>query len=415
MVTENFRAMVVSVGGTPAPIILSLNIVKPEYICFFASEESKKMIDEDILPKLDFRPRHHDWIITPNAELLSNCYGQLIKKLPEILEKWDVDPREVCIDYTGGTKTMSAALVLATVENSCYYSYVGGDERSKGGVGIVLDGKEKMRFLNNPWDEIAIKERKEAAILFNKARYASSAEVLKNCLSKISEKQRPFFEALLAMVQGYDLWDRFQHDKAKTHLYRCRNVLIALSAERENFRAIVDCLEINIRFLEKLLACGKPSRLFFYDLLSNAKRRADLEGKFDDAVARLYRAIEVLAQNELKKNYGIDSSNVDIESVPPSIRQEFSAGYQQSGKGKLKIPLFASYRLLKELGNELAIKFYSVYESEIRPILDIRNSSILAHGFNPVEKSTFMRLLKTILEFSGTKEEEIPSFPVLNI
>ncbi len=174
------KAMIVSVGGTQAPIIHSLNQSKPEYICFFVSKETKKTID-DILPNLNFRPRHYDWITTPNAELLSDSYSELERQLLDLLKKWEVSPNEICVDYTGGTKTMSVALALATIENSCCYSYVGGDERSKGGVRVVIDGKEKMRFLDNPWDVIAQKEKREASVLFNKARYASAAETL--CIS----------------------------------------------------------------------------------------------------------------------------------------------------------------------------------------------------------------------------------------
>ena len=176
------KAMIVSVGGTSAPIIFSLNRSKPEYICFFISKQTKKMLEEEIIPNLNFKPRHYDWILTPNAESLSDCYSELVKQLPSLLEKWEVDPKDVCVDYTGGTKTMSVALALATIEDSCCYSYVGGDERSKGGVGVVVDGKERMWFLENPWDEIAQKERKEISILFNKARYASAAEVLQKCM-----------------------------------------------------------------------------------------------------------------------------------------------------------------------------------------------------------------------------------------
>ena len=64
------------------------------------------------------------------------------------------------MDYSGGAKAMPAALVLATIERSCCYSYVSEDERSKGGIRAVVDGKEKMWFLDNPRDEIAAAGRK---------------------------------------------------------------------------------------------------------------------------------------------------------------------------------------------------------------------------------------------------------------
>ena len=407
--------MIVSLGGTPGPILFSLNKIKPEYICFFVSKETKKILDNEIRPNLRFNPIHYDWIVTPNAESLSESYSQLTEKLPDLLEKWEVDPREVCVDYTGGTKTMSVALALATIEQSCCYSYVGGDERSKDGVGVVVNGRERMWFLNNPWDEIAFKERKEVSILFNKARYTSAVEVLDKCITMVSREYKPFFSALKEMVIGYDLWDRFQHSEARTHLYKSREVLTALSSEKQDLKPIVNNLEQNILFLETTLSGGKPSIHYFHDLLANAKRRAELENKFDDGVARLYRAIEVLAQVALSKRYGIDTANVKESSIPESLRGEYLHKYRAGQGTKIRIPLSPAYRLLKELGSELGESFFKRYEKEIRPILDIRNSSILAHGFRPVVKETFCKLLDTIMQFSKTKEDDLPRFPFLKL
>lgn len=279
---KSIKAIIVSVGGTPAPIIFSLNHSTPEYICFFTSRETKKTIEEIILPELKFKFCHHDWIVTPNAELLSECYSQLPKKLPGIIEKWELDPKDLCVDYTGGTKTMSVALAMATVDQSCCYSYIGGGERSKGGVGVVVDGHERMHFLENPWDEIAQVEKKEACILFNKERYATAVDVLKKCVERVSNDQKPLFRALCEMVTGYDLWDRFKHTEARKHLYKCRETLTALGSERKEIKALVRQVETNIEFLETLLSGNKPSICYYRDLLANAKRRADLEQKSEN-------------------------------------------------------------------------------------------------------------------------------------
>ncbi len=408
------KAMIISVGGTPAPIIHSLNKTKPEFICFFVSKETKKMIDE-ILQNINFKPRHYDWIVTPNAELLSECYFQLVKRLPDLLEKWEVSQKDICVDYTGGTKTMSVALTLATIDHSFCYSYVGGDERSKGGVGIVIDGKEKMWFLDNPWDVIAQKERKEVSILFNKARYGSAAEILNKCMDRVSKDQKPFLKALHNMITGYDLWDRFKHSQAKIYLYKSRDVLNALGGERREIGDLVKYLEGNIDFLEQLLVNKKPSIYYFQDLMANAKRRANLEKKYDDAVARLYRAIEVLAQITLKERYDIDTSNVKEKEIPEELAEEFISKYKDPKDQKIKIPLYASYQLLCGKGDPLAQEFFERYDKELRSVLDVRNHSILAHGFNPVDQDVFEKMFEFILRFSGTQEKQLPEFPILRI
>lgn len=150
------RAMILSVGGTPGPILASLNRQIPELVCFFVSLESRKSLDTDILPPLAFRPRHYDWIETPSAEDLLECYRVLTRELPRPAEKWKVPLGEFAVDYTGGTKTMSVALTLATVQSVSRYTYVGGTERTKDGLGVVVDGKERMLHQTNPWDALAV-------------------------------------------------------------------------------------------------------------------------------------------------------------------------------------------------------------------------------------------------------------------
>jgi CRISPR-associated protein (TIGR02710 family) len=278
----------------------------------------------------------------------------------------------------------------------------------------VLDGKERKHFLDNPWDRITAAERKEAAVLFNKARYASAAEVMERCIAKVGRDRQPMFKAMKELVMGYDLWDRFRHNDARKSLLKSRDVLTAVSIEQVEFKPVVDRLEGNLQFLQDLLAGPKPSNLYFYDLLANARRRADLEHKFDDAVARLYRAMEVIAQTELK-GLGIEASKVRVEAIPENLKKEFLDRYQDKDDGKIRIPLFASFRLLERLGSQTASRFFRVYEKRLKSLLDIRNSSILAHGFSPVEPSSFANLWGAVLEFTETDEGIIPCFPVLKI
>ncbi len=412
------KAILVSLGGTPAPLIFSLNHQKPDYICFFVSEESKNSIDRNILPGLSFKLRHHDWIVSPSSESLSECFKVISQQLPNILKKWEVDPRDLVVDYTGGTKTMSVALALATIENSSSYTYIGGVERSKEGVGVVINGKEKMWYLDNPWDELAVSERKEACLLFNKARYSAAAEIFAKTAKRVSQRNKAFFDAMREFAEGYDLWDKFKHKEAKKKLFRSRNVIDASAAisDKAEIIALSNALKENLNFLEELESTKEQrGLLLFYDLLANAKRRADLEDKFDDAMARLYRAMEAMAQFRLESQYGIKTSDVKIEKIPDSLKQDYQRKYTDEKEKRIKLPLYASYLLLKELSDELGKSFFDHYDKELRSILDLRNRSILAHGFNSMKKETFRKMYLVILKFAGITEEEIPKFPDLKL
>ena len=146
---HNCRAMLVSLGGSPEPVIYTLGRQQPEYILFFVSAESAGQI-QVIIRELPYQCRDFDRILSPSAEILGDCYSAVRDHLPNKLAQWGLSPAELLVDYTGGTESMSAAIVLATIEQAHRYSYVGGVERDKGGVGVVLDGRERMHYIQNP-------------------------------------------------------------------------------------------------------------------------------------------------------------------------------------------------------------------------------------------------------------------------
>jgi hypothetical protein len=144
------------------------------------SAESASQI-QGIIRELPYQCHDFDRILSPSAEILGDCYRTLRDHLPSKLTQWGLLPEELLVDYTGGTKSMSAALVLATIEQAHRYSYVGGVERDKGRVGVVLGGRERMHYIQNPWKEMAQEERKRISLLFLTARYEPSSRRSRAC------------------------------------------------------------------------------------------------------------------------------------------------------------------------------------------------------------------------------------------
>lgn len=406
------KIMIISVGSTIEPIIFSLENQKPEYIIFFTSKETKEKVQE-IINKLNYKVKCTHPIISDSSEDLNICFKTIQQEIPKIIKKWDLSLDDVIVDYTGGTKTMSAALVLGTIEFCKNYYYIGGTERDKNGVGVVISGKERMLYINNPWDEIGYLEKKKINNLSNTLRFSSALEELDKIIAKISENNKPFFEMVKEIITGYNLWDNFQHKPAKNLLFKGIKKLELIASEKENFKNLKNQISNNLEFLSNLLEPEKKERLLIYDLIASAKRRGDIEKKFDDAVARLYRAIEKIAQVELKEKYGIVTSNVDLKKLPENLKEEYEIKYSDEKTKKIKIPLYASYRVLREKKNEIGIKFFN-REKEINEILDLRNNSILAHGDIPISEESYKKILPLIFEFSGIKEENIPQFPLFD-
>jgi CRISPR-associated protein (TIGR02710 family) len=144
------------------------------------------------------------------------------------------------------------------------------------------------------------------------------------------------------------------------------------------------------------------------DLLNNAMRRIE-EGKYDDAVARLYRAIEFTAQIRLKELGLIDEKRLKDNGVfailmiklAERLDQETIEKYKRDQKAKdlengvIKIGLAKDYDLLYDLGDNLGKKFVGD-ENGLQKLLKSRNNSILAHSLKPVEKETAEELFEKV-------------------
>lgn len=427
------KLMIVSVGGSPEPVIFSLNQRRPEYIIYFASGASRKMVRENIEPALEFRAKDHQIIVTPDEADLGASVAALLHEIPRLLSGWNISFSEVLGDYTGGTKTMSSALVLTLAERGCSYSYVGGKSRTKDGLGIVINGHEQMLYLVNPWDALAIGPSRDAALLFNRCRFMSVRDLAERTAQR-TEHHRPFFEALQYLSEGYYAWDNFHYARALGQLKRGESLLrgYAAASPRMAIRTFHESVCANLPLLEQInnevgaLVKSNPSKknqrteplcaeqsLLVSDLIANAIRRATIEFKHDDAVARLYSAIEKLAKYRLLVHHGIDNSNVDIQRIPPALQEELKAVNNPHEGGKIQIPLHKSFELLFAMGDPLG-KAYRENEAELRKVLSIRNTSLMAHGFQPVSEETYDKMLGIALRFLSLDIDTLPRFPLLD-
>src|SRR5882724_3787340 len=110
------KTLIVSLGGTPEPVVKSIETHRPDYLCFFSSQESNAKEYPNVKKKLDemgLSPKIES-IIVDDVNDLVHCYEKALEVAHKI-EKQGISPGDVVVDYTGGTKTMSAALTLATV------------------------------------------------------------------------------------------------------------------------------------------------------------------------------------------------------------------------------------------------------------------------------------------------------------
>jgi len=147
------KLIIISLGGSPDPLKKSITEHRPERLIFFASHESNAKLGE-VLHVEGYKPDKIETEITENPNSLYECY-KTARRCVDRAARSGVPDSEIMVDYTGGTKVMSAALLLATAGCTYSFNYVGGDTRTKDGLGIVQNGHEIMYADMNPLSAFA--------------------------------------------------------------------------------------------------------------------------------------------------------------------------------------------------------------------------------------------------------------------
>lgn len=412
--------LVATVGGAEEPLVKSIQHWRPTRILFAHSPETIQTIPK-IVQRLrddhgfDLDPGRYDYHLVEQPERLSDCMnalGLLESRVHDWLRRGS--GFSVVADFTGGTKCMSAALVFQARRWSCRLSYVGGFQRHKDGVGIVVSGAERVVQSYHPSDDLGLLAWDDFATLFNEHHYGAAADLADRTRkrSNVVPSRKRWFAALHALARAYHEWDAFRHqDASKTlaDLPGFENDLNTL-LDRDSATRLLHRVDQHRRFLNDLLDSAPVSRALILDLVANAQRCGE-QGRHDDATARLYRAIEAIAQLRLQNAHQIDTSAVPRESIPERLRTRLAL---RADDGALKLGLQDAYALLEALDDDLGRRFreLALSDPEKSP-LSARNQSILAHGFMPVGAKVANRLRKAALELLNARESDLPDFPKL--
>lgn len=281
---------------------------------------------------------------------LESCLDRL-RELTAMVKRWSVDRNdcEVVVGFTGGTKCMTAAVALQASRWPCRFSYVGGTERTKGGVGVVVSGGEKVVHQANPWDALGHRAVEEFVVLSDQRAFAVAQRVAQEAERAVSRPERKReATALEQLAAAFAAWDRLDHKTSLNRLEglrRSANDLRAVLGSERAVRLLAE-LERARTHLQALTDATPRSEHHVRDLLANARRRRE-EGRFEEGVARLYRASEAVAQVALTRHELATIDAVPLERVPEPVRPEWSA--RANDEGCVKLGPQDAWRLLREL------------------------------------------------------------------
>lgn len=387
--------LILTVGQSLEPLMTSVETHSPNAVILLTSQGSKGTAAE--LTSM-FSDLHIEQISLENPESLSESYEKALSALGMAL---DMDARSIVVDFTGGTKPMAAGCVLALSGRAVVFSYVGGGIRDA--QGKVQPSTSKVVEVEDPTTRFGLREWEAFTRAWNLNHFPDALDSLERILQRQHSKfDRRFYTHLKSVVKALDAWDRFRHQEAVELLNTSLEMALGIAEARHEGARVRVLTELSERVdsLHKL-ASGKPTFALLADLLANAERRAEA-GRFDDALARLYRAIELAVEAELFDSHQIDMND---RSTWPGSLHDLAADTRG-----LKERLDLASTIYQRFGekNRLSQRLYGDYHSILKPLLEHRHQSILAHGTQPVSEETYYKLRDYL---KGLNLEAAPSWP----
>jgi CRISPR-associated protein (TIGR02710 family) len=296
---------------------------------------------------------------------LNDCYMIAL----QLIERLHAEHPEATIiaDYTGGTKSMTAGLAAAALDDGrCEIQLVMGERRD---LDKTVDKTEFVRPVQ-VWDTQVTRRMHAASELIGRFDYAGAARVVEDTAARFAgDATIATLQRWLSLCRAFDAWDRFDHQTARQLL--------------QPYRGVVDAYKT---FLTLLLEGRGHGFELVEDLLLNAARRA-VQGRYDDAVGRLYRAVELTAQVWLWQRHGIETGSVNVTSVPEAISGRVEK--ERDEKGVIKIGLLLAWDVIAAFSGDSLGEYFKPHRSALLNFLIVRNNSLFAHGLSPVSEGDY--------------------------
>ncbi|MBQ6218765.1 MAG: TIGR02710 family CRISPR-associated protein [Methanosphaera sp.] len=367
-----------------------LNDFYPEKTVFVGSKDSKRTVEliKNEFEKINGQPfpinndSFHELKDIDDVQKIFDEIAQIIE---------DNDNSQIFINFTSGTKSMSLAAGLCSVIYKTTLLSLSGDRNEEG----VVDNQKSTYKRNNlyrVYDKLNIEKMKK---YFNIYRFEEAKEILCD-IADINAK-----ESYNLLFDYYDKWDKFNHGMK----------LDVINSDNFNDEYFKEQFKKNQEAI-KVLKRNQDDNQDYYilaDLINNSQRRFE-ENKYDDAVARLYRSIELIAQIKLQKTYNIDSAQIKVETLKDKVPDEYYNNLLKTSNknGILKFPLWKNYELLSNLNDSLGKSFKE--NEELDEILKARNKSILAHGKKCISKEKYEDMKKNTIKLAKILNENIEEY-----
>ena len=400
--------LICTVGGSPAPIRSALAALRPDRTIFVVSDgkdgstAARGQVEAERLsgsegseagPGLRFAegcPSEVNLLEVP-----ADDPDRAFARIETVIEAERRAGRRIVADYTGGTKSMSSALLIAgTAAEGARVQFMQG---VRSDLVQVEDGTEQPTV--PPVHLMTLARDFQAVRSFVARRdYAAAFTLLDETQKDIGKRggrkklgiPRAWIERLGIWRDWgrlLDHWDRFEHVEAWAAVDRASGPL----ADHLDKAGLTD------RLRALAAAKGRPSAVLVEDLWLNAERRA-AQGRYDDAIARCYRLMEAAIQARLWECHGLDTSRLRPEAVPADIAEKAKRKNDwKTGEEYFELALKNAKELLA--ARSPSDPLIAAWGRDDTPgWVGKRNKSILAHGFSALGPTTWDREVRPWFE-----------------
>lgn len=384
------KVLILTVGGSHQPLLKAIEQTKPDFIHFICSGDGaqpgsyRQIIGEGKVlhstpPKVPSQLPDLPNVATlarleasrfvvhaiDQPDNLDACFQKAAEVLDAVSQQ--TPEADILVDYTGGTKSMAAGLAAAALDHGrCKFQLVTGRRND---LRQVTDGTEYVRSVRS--DDIYMRRTLSQCFgLLKRYDYSGAARLLEAATADhYSEKFQQQVQRTLDLCRAFDAWDRFEHQQAK-------NLLAIYKSDFSHHYAHVS-----------LTVSGQGHGWeLVEDLLLNAQRRA-MQERYDDAVGRLYRALELTVQIWFQKRYQVDTSHVDLSRLPVHTHEDLKKFTRSHGK--IQLGLRDAWDFLEKLPEDPLAPHYIPQKKELLTHLQTRNNSLFAHGTTPITRAQF--------------------------
>jgi len=408
--------MTVGVGGTiKSGILRSIEAQNPDRVVLLFTRESREKHGDELIQEIKQRGIDiAEWVFSTDESEAD----QLLFEYLRIIKNERKNGR-VRVDITFGTKTMTSALYSAGLVSGLEVaSYVEGRRDSDG---RVIPGSERLLVIPYELSRIAM-SCKRLVELYNSHYYGSALQIAEQIAKATSgsDTLKIKTETLYRVCRLAYLWDKFDFEQAFETVKTLSQYKAPANVIGELFGLPAEMVQEKLKdlagYLNALAKGGSGAQMnpdLVWELVRNADRRAS-NSLWDDAVARLYRAVEYIGQLRLHEIGLFDGEKAlppkdNSISLPPDLRKALGE--------KRPLGLKDLYRYLSCLGDEFGNRLIENGElkSEIGNIISKRNKSILAHGFKPVGRDAYEKMRELVLELVSAAGIEEPRFDILKL